>query len=210
MKIDLTINDDGRPKLTVNGTRYICRPMETVEPELAAVTWVMPVGEGDYPSSMWYAATWHDLTGARNGGYKHTGVDLNLDVAPWGDVERALDLGIYAVADGVVTYSTLNWSGVPMVVIRHEHEGFPLWVRYAHISPRPLASWPWGEVVAAGQCLGGFADWPERGDHLHFDMALDEFTREWLDPRIRWLDPVPVLKSHHDPAIVDAMLRKGG
>ena len=38
MKIDLTINDDGRPKLTVNGARYICRPMETVGPELARIT----------------------------------------------------------------------------------------------------------------------------------------------------------------------------
>jgi hypothetical protein len=169
--------------------------------------WVMPVGEGDYPPERWYCATWHDLTGVRNGGYKHTGLDLNLDVAPWGDVERSLDLGVYAVADGAVTYYTPNWSGVPMVVIRHEHEGAPLWVRYAHVKPQyPILE---GLVVSAGDMLGGFANWPERGDHLHFDMALDEFTREWLDPRIRWVDPVPVLNAHHDPAIVGAMLRKG-
>jgi len=193
--------------LTIDGVVFDCIPRGAPVP--GVVPWVLPVGEGDYPPSRWYAATRHDLTGARNGGYKHTGIDLNLDVSPWGDVERALDLGVYAVADGVVTYSTLDWSGVPMEVIRHEHEGKPLWVRYAHVSPQTLAAWSRGAVVAAGQCLGGFADWPERGDHLHFDMALDEFTREWLDPRIRWLDPVPVLKMHHDPAIVDAMLRKG-
>ena len=206
--MDITIaTQDALPPgvtLTVNGTRYICRPMETVEPE--PVPWVLPVSEGDYPSASWYCATWHDLTGVRNGGYKHTGIDLNLDLPPWGDVERALGLSVYAIADGVVTYSTPNWSGVPMVVIRHEHNGAWLWVRYAHVKPQyPLLE---GAVVDAGQCLGGFANYPDAGDHLHFDMALDEFAREWLTSEIRWIDPVPVLKIHHDPATVDAMLSR--
>jgi len=167
--------------------------------------WVMPVGEGEYPPERWYCAAWHDLTGARNAnGYKHTGIDLNLDVSPWGDVERMFGLSVYAIADGVVTYSTINWSGEPMVVIRHEHEGASLWVRYAHV----LCYLEPGHHVTAGEDLGEFANW-RTGDHLHFDMALDEFTREWLDPNIRWKDPVPVLKAHHDPAIVDAMLRRG-
>ena len=198
---DISITWEGdRPDLTINGVHFICRPQE--EPTQAA--WHFPVGEGEYPPERWYCATWHDLTGARNGGYKHTGLDLNLDVSPWGDVERAYNLGIYAIADGVVAFSTETWSGVPMIVIRHEHEGAPLWVRYAHLHWGP----PEGLMIKAGALLGGFANW-ETGDHLHIDMALDAFTREWLDPNIRWRDPVPILKAHLDPERVDAMLRKG-
>ena len=201
MPDDISITWSGeRPELVINGVRFICRPQEE-EPQ----PWHFPVGEGDYPPEDWYCATRHDMSGALNGGYRHTGIDLNLDVPPWGDVERALGLSVYAIADGVVTYATLSWSGVPMVVIRHGHNGTPLWVRYAHVDFDTV--WE-GAVVSAGDRLAGFANW-RTGDHLHLDMALDEFTREWMDPAIRWRNPVPILKAHLDPAIVDAMLRKG-
>jgi len=62
--------------------------------------------------------------------------------------------------------------------------------------------------VDAGQQIGVLANW-KTGDHLHFDMATDEFTREWLSARINWIDPVPVLKAHLPLAEVDALLRKG-
>ena len=189
--ISITWNGD-RPDLTINGVHFICRPQE--EPTQAA--WHFPVGEGEYPPEKWYCAQGH--------GPQHTGLDLNLDVSPWGDVERVLGLSVYALTDGYLTYSTLDWSGVGMVVIRHEHEGAPLWVRYAHV----LCYLPPDWKVTAGEDLGAFADW-SAGDHLHIDMALDPFTREWLDPNIRWRNPVPILKAHLDPAIVDAMLRRG-
>jgi len=199
--------------LTIDGVVFDCvprgAPVPAPEPEPAPIVpWVMPVGEGDYPPARWYCATWHDPTGKRNNGYRHTGIDLNLDVSPWGDIERDLNLGIYAITDGEVTYSTLNWSGVGMVVIRHEHEGAPLWVRYAHVATPRFWFGTHGSDISAEQRLGGFANW-RTGDHLHFDMALDPFTREWLTSEIRWLDPVPVLKAHHDPAIVEAMLARG-
>lgn len=189
--------------LTWDGVRYVCTPVVDVEPH----AWAFPVGGGEYPPERWYAATVHDLTGAKNGGYKHTGIDLNLDVAPRGDIERTLGLRVYAVADGIVTYVTDNWSGVPMLVINVMHDNEPLWIRYAHIIPAVAL----GDNVHAGETLGVFADWQHNdgGDHLHLDMALDPFTREWLDPKIRWVDPVPVLKAHFDPAKVDAMLRRG-
>lgn len=186
--------------LVINGTRYICRPMETV-----AAPWHFPVGEGDYPPERWYCATWHDPTGVRNGGYKHTGIDLNLDVAPWGDVERALDLSIFAVAEGVVHCVVPNWYGVPMIVVRHDHAGHYLYVRYGHISPVVIE----GEFVSGGQRLGGFANWRrgDAGDHLHFDMSRTAYTTAWMTPGK--LDPVPVLIAHLEPLAVDAMLRKG-
>jgi hypothetical protein len=69
-----------------------------------------------------------------------------------------------------------------------------------------------GQIVKAGQALGSFADWGssiQKGDHLHLDCALDKFTREWLTPSIRWLDPVDVLKMHLSPERVDLMCKKG-
>ena len=171
--------------------------------------WSFPVGNDQYPPEIWYAAVVHDLTGAKNNGYKHTGIDLNLDDPPYGDIERHKGLAVYAIADGQVTFVDESWSGVPMIVIRHEHEGKPLWVRYAHIVPTVILS----QYVKAGQTLGGFADWghsPTKGDHLHFDMATEPFTTEWLNKQrvINWVNPVDILKQHLDPARVDAMLKK--
>lgn len=169
--------------------------------------WAFPVGNAEYPPEAWYAASLHDPTGVLNDGYKHTGLDLNLDKAPWGDVERILGLAVYAIADGVVTYLTDNWSGVPMIVVKHEHNGVPLWTRYAHILPTVTL----GETITAGQTIGAFANYTQGtgGDHLHFDMATDEFTREWLTTDINWIDPVPVLKTHLNPSTVDEMLKRG-
>jgi len=166
--------------------------------------WAFPVGESQYIPERWYAAVVHSLDGSLNdNNYKHSGLDLNLDLSPYGDVERSLGLSVYAVADGIVTYITDLWSGVPMLVIRVEHDGEPLWVRYAHIVPCVML----GEAVKAGQSLGGFANW-KTGDHLHHDMCLDEIERDWLTPK-RWVDPVEILSEHLPPERVAAMVRKG-
>lgn len=168
--------------------------------------WAFPVGEGAYPPARWYVATWHDPTGALNDGYKHVGIDINLDVSPWGDVERTLGLSVFALADGVVTYYTADWSGVPMLVIQYTHEGRPLWVRHAHITPVVRQ----GDHVSAGQRIGGFANWrgTNNGDHLHLDMATAPYTREWIGGT-PFVDPVPILKAHLDPVAVEAMLQRG-
>ena len=178
-----------------------------IPPTFRPTEWSFPVGGGQYPPEKWYAASVHDPTGKLNSGYKHTGLDLNLDLAPWGDVERVLGLSVSAIAPGVVTYITDAWSGVPMLVIRHEHAGAPLWVRYAHIVPAVIL----GQAVASGQTIGSFANYTlgAGGDHLHFDMATVAFAREWLTPNVPWIDPAPVLKAHLDPARVDAMLKRG-
>jgi len=189
--------------LVLNGHAYACTLIGDSD------AWAFPVGHHQqYPPEMWYAATLHDMTGVLNGGYKHTGIDLNIDVPPYGDLERTLGLSVYAVADGMVTYSTESWSGVPMLVIAVVHEGRPLWIRYGHIIPCVML----GETVKSGDRLGTFADWGQslaKGDHLHLDCALNEFTREWLVPNIRWVDPVPILKAHLDPKRVSAMVEKG-
>jgi len=188
--------------VTWNGVDYICT-LKTVED-----AWAFPVGHHQqYPPEMWYVSYVHSLDGSLNNGHKHSGIDINIDVPPRGDLERTLGLSVYAVADGMVTYSTDSWSGVPMLVIAVLHEGRPLWIRYGHIIPCVML----GETVKSGDRLGTFADWGQslsKGDHLHFDMCLDEIKRDWLTPK-RWVDPVEYLKAHLSPARVDAMVAKG-
>ena len=181
-----------------NGTRYTCTV--TVAPD----AWAFPVGEQGYPPERWYCATYHGPNANYASGY-HTGIDLNLDVAPWGDVERTLGMSVFALAPGVVEWVG-QWSGTGTAVIRHEHDGAPLWVRYAHIVPA-VKVW---DVVKAGDKLGPFDNW-RTGDHLHLDMCVRRIKPlDWCtSPLSEWLDPVPVLKAHLDPARVDAMLERG-
>jgi len=172
------------------------------------VPWHFPVGTDEHPVADWYVATWHDLTGARNGGYRHSGIDINLDIAPWGDVDRGEP--VWAVADGVV-HSVGHSSGwLSVVVVKSWHGGEPIWIRYAHLAQSSVTLQR-GETVTAGQHIGDIGNYVRGrgGDHLHFDMALDAFGWSWwLTPGVQWIDPLPVLKAHLDPALVDAMVMR--
>lgn len=181
------------------------------EPPSTNDAWVLPVGTAQYPAVKWGVRGYtHDLRttsenpNRRNGKpWPHTGYDINLDVAPYGDIERGMP--VVSIAHGVVHYVTDEWSGVGLCVVCHIHDGAPLYVRYAHITVHVRA----GDIVEAGQVIGIIADYPNEGDHLHFDMALDPFMREWITSNVRWIDPAPILRAHIDPALVDAMLRVG-
>lgn len=58
------------------------RLVDSLEPEQER--WAFPVND----PATWYAAVVHDTTGRKNDGYRHTGIDLNWDVPPHGDVDR--------------------------------------------------------------------------------------------------------------------------
>lgn len=181
------------------------------EPPEHAADWALPVGTTLYPAVKWGVRGYtHDLRttdenpNRRNGQpWPHSGYDINLDVPPYGDIERGYP--VYAASSGVVHYVTDDWSGVGMCVVLHVHDSVPVWFRYAHIDVVVSA----GDAVEAGQTLGFIADWPTEGDHLHLDAALDPFTREWVTPDIRWVDPAPILRAHIDSDLVDGMLRVG-
>ena len=191
---DLILASDGN--MVWNSGAYYCQPIEQKD------AWSFPVGRGQYPPERWYVATHHDPTGVLTGGYKHTGIDINLDMFERGDVERRLGLAVYSLADGIVHFRTEDWYGNPMIVVKHMHDGAILYTRYAHIIPTVIE----GEIVHPGDTLGAFADW-RTGDHLHLDMTTTEYTTEWFTPGM--VDPVTILQAHLDPARVDEMVKRG-
>jgi len=171
--------------------------------------WHFPVGSDKYPIEKWYIATVHDLTGVKNNGYKHSGIDYNVQVLPRGDIDRGQP--VFAITSGTIYGTWHSKRNLASVVIQVIHQGAPLWVRYWHLArDDTFLNLRSGLSVECGQTLGHLGDYKRGGDHLHFDMALDSFHPGcWLIPAVRWVDPVPVLKAHLDPDIVDASLRIG-
>ena len=169
--------------------------------------WHFPVGSLKYPIEQWYIATFHDLTGKANNGYKHSGIDYNVEIYPRGDIDRGQP--VFAVASGRVYGTWYSGRNLASVVIQVTHQGAPLYVRYWHLArDDTFLSLRPGLPVTVGQTLGHLGSYKPGGDHLHFDMALDPFHPGcWLIPAVRWVDPVTVLEYHLDPEIVEASLR---
>lgn len=185
--------------------RGLLDELETLGGEPSA--WQFPVGSSTYPPPEWYAATLHDQTGALNNGYGHTGIDLNLDHAPWGDIDRGQP--VFAVADGILHATDYSAKWLGSIVIEVIHDGAPLWLRYWHLENN-TAFRAVGGVIEAGDLLGHIGNY-SGGDHLHFDAALDPFAPHWWftrHPDVRWVDPVDVLKAHLPSDIVDEMLKR--
>jgi murein DD-endopeptidase MepM/ murein hydrolase activator NlpD len=190
-------------RLAASATRLV-RSLESDElPE----RWAFPVND---PAN-WYVAVFHDESGRRNNGYRHTGIDINLDKKPHGDVDRGQP--IYSVCPGIVHAIHYSRSYLGGVVVKAEHEGKPLYIRYWHLANdttfSDLAQW---QTVGPGQLLGHIGNYRlgDTGDHLHFDMRTLPFYAHWWFTRHAsgWVDPVPILKAHLDPVLVNEMLRK--
>lgn len=194
-------------------------PVTERDPDRATVEnvarWGLPVGE---MPQIWYTYTVHDLTGEKNtgpgfppGGYPHSGLDLNWDVEPHGDVDRGAP--VFAITDAFT--HRVAWHEVyrGCVILEVEHAHLPLYVRYWHLGPECMVRCPApGKSVRSGQHIGNIGSYELGGDHLHFDMALDEFEPTWWftkHPDVRWVDPVPILRQHCIVSELEAMLRKG-
>jgi len=177
------------------------------------VVWAFPVGTEKYPAEAWYCATVHDPSGRANNGYGHTGIDLNVDRWPWGDVDRGQP--VRAVADGIIQAVSYSSRYLGSVILEVEHNGGLLYWRYWHLmndelfqSLEPL------QAVRAGDVLGYIGNYTlgAGGDHLHLDCATRLFGPHWWFTRhadVEWIDPVPVLMAHLDQKRVDKMLAKG-
>jgi len=208
---------DGTPGLDVYmiteaGADFILQTLEgrayfrTLDKPLS---WHFPVGSDEYPIEKWYVASVHDLTGVKNNGYKHSGIDYNVEVPPRGDVDRGQP--VWAIAAGEVYGTWHTTRNLASVVIKVYHDDVPLYARYWHLArDETFLNLRPGLAVEAGQCLGHLGSYAPGGDHLHFDMALDAFHPGcWLVSGVRWIDPVSILKAHLDPDMVDASLRIG-
>jgi murein DD-endopeptidase MepM/ murein hydrolase activator NlpD len=172
---------------------------------MPAGAWVFPIGTEEAPAEDWYCAQYFTWDGHPEVG--HTGLDLNLDRTPYGDVDRGFP--VWSIAMGRVhsVGSSIGWVGV--VVIEHQHEGQSLYVRYAHLAPDSIVSE--GQLVTPGQLIGVIGNYirGKGGDHLHYDMAPNKFNWwQYRTPDVGWRDPVPILKAHLPPERVDAMLER--
>ena len=169
--------------------------------------WWYPVGSLEYPVEQWYSASWHSLDGKLNGGYGHTGIDLNSQY-PRGDADRGQP--VYAIADGVVVNRGYSTKYLGSVVIAVSYRTKPLYVRYWHLANNAtFRQWSSGDGVKGGEVIGHIGNYTLGGDHLHFDMAEDEFGPHWWFTKhrdVRWVDPLPVLRDMLDEATVNAMV----
>lgn len=183
-------------------------------PPTPATDWRLPVGTDEHPASDWYAYTVHDLTGRRNPqNYGHTGLDLNGD---WrnpdtGEFRGNVDVGqpVFAIANGDVV--SVGWSERfrAGIVLKVDHHGLGLYVRYWHLTQQTAKIFQIGDEVDVGANLGRIDKYPGGYAHLHFDMAWQPIGRNWWftkHPGVEWANPAWVLKQHLDGDAVDAML----
>lgn len=138
------------------------------------------------PAENWYFANVHTKA--------HSGLDINLNRSPWGDV----DLGepVFSCCNGIVVFSgmTRGTSWGRMVIVCGVEAGYGLlfW-RYAHL--QDVMARP-GQIVRPGQQIGtigkGYNDryWA----HLHLDAWRGQMIapETWLASWVDWVDPLSV------------------
>lgn len=203
--LSVSLEGDGGKVTVEEGGAIRCYNLvrASSEPVTIEPRWEFPV----MPPAAWYCASLHDTTGVLNAGYKHTGIDLNLDRSPWGDVDRGQP--VYAITDGVI--DKLDWHDkyLACVIVLAAYEGKPLYIRYWHLDNNDaFKSWRVRDRIKAGALVGNIGAY-SGGDHLHLDMALDPFEPRWWFTNhtyVRWIDPLPVLKTHLTPDEVDLMV----
>lgn len=183
-------------------------------PSTPATNWRLPVGTDEHPASDWYAYTVHDLIGRRNPqNYGHTGLDLNGD---WrnpdtGEFRGNVDVGqpVWAVADGEVVDVGFSEKFRAGIVLKVDHFGQDLYVRYWHLTRPTAEMFAVGNLVGRGANLGYIDYYPLGYAHCHFDMAWQPIGVNWWftkHPGVEWANPAWVLRQHLDSDAVDAML----
>lgn len=138
------------------------------------------------PAKQWYFANTHDRS--------HSGVDINLNRSPWGDV----DLGqpVYSCCKGIVVFAGMSrgtsWGRMVIVCGVEPGQGLLFW-RYGHLQAVAVQV---GQVVKEGQKLGtigkGYND--KYWAHLHLDAWRGQMIapESWLTSWVEWVDPLAV------------------
>ena len=154
---------------------------DLTDPDPLQITeYVPPV---DSPGE-WYIAQGHHS--------KHSGLDINLNKPPYGDVE--LGMPVYATCNGLVVFAgpTKGTSWGNVVIILSIDDGELIFWRYGHL----LDYIDVGEYVKTGDIVGSIGKgynnrYPA---HLHLDCWTDQMIapNAWLDTSVEWHDPLDV------------------
>jgi murein DD-endopeptidase MepM/ murein hydrolase activator NlpD len=169
-------------------------PQTSESNQLLIETYFLPV---KLPVSDWYLATKHSK--------KHSGIDINLNKSPWGDVD--LGLPVYATCNGLVVFAGQakghKWGNVVITAgSAYVSKPSSLWGsellfwRYGHLKEVTAAV---GQVARAGDFLGtigkGYGD--QFAAHLHLDCWMGSMIapEAWLAREVEWRDPLKVWKQ---------------
>lgn len=182
--------------------------------QMPSQVWRSPVGNEAHPPSDWYTYITHDLTGRLNpGGYRHTGLDFNGNWRKDGKFRGDVDIGepVFCVADAEVVDVGWSESFRAGIVLKVDHFGTSLWVRYWHLQ-KPVLDFQVGQRVAQGQLIGLIDKYPKDFAHCHWDTAYHEIKHNWwwtYHKDVAWANSLQILRMHLDHALVDSMTGRG-
>lgn len=159
---------------------YPVASLPLVSSSIHITEYAPPVGWG---VEDWYIAQEHKPT--------HSGLDINLNEYPYGDV----DLGepLFIVCNGLVIYADLApgyyWGNV-VITISVDDLGLLFW-RYGHLDRIDVEA---GQFVSPGIQVGTCGKgYNGRYDaHLHLDCWRGGMlaANAWLDRSVEWVDPL--------------------
>jgi murein DD-endopeptidase MepM/ murein hydrolase activator NlpD len=140
------------------------------------------------PASDWYLATRHSA--------KHSGIDVNLNRKPWGDVD--LGAPVMSTCNGLVVFAGQakgrKWGN--LVVTLSVWQSHLIFWRYAHLRECHVDL---SQVISIGTEVGtigkGYGE--QYAAHLHLDAWAGAMIapESWLSVGVAWLDPIEVWKN---------------
>ncbi len=174
-------------RVTPYGAGWHVYEMADEKPE-PPKNWLFVDGYGlpiEPPASDWYIASSHST--------KHSGLDINLDRPPYGDVE--LGMPVYATCNGAVVFAGKaagkSWGNLVITMSLGDHR-LEFW-RYAHLDRINVLN---AFIIKRGRQIGTIGKgYNDRYDaHLHLDGWYDRMIapESWRSRNVEWFDPLDV------------------
>lgn len=144
-------------------------------------------------ASEWYFANNHRPTWIGKEA-PHSGLDINLRLAPRGDVE--LGFPLYSTCAGLVVYADYapgNYWGNLVITASIDNDGDLLYWRYAHLQSI-LADV--GQIIPSNKLIGTIGKGANERyyAHLHLDAWRGAMATPgaWFHKSVTWLDPLKI------------------
>lgn len=142
-------------------------------------------------ASEWYFANQHRPTYV-DGKKPHSGLDINLKLAPFGDVE--LGFPLYSTCAGLVVYANYapgSYWGNLVITASKDNDGDLLYWRYAHLQSVLVDV---GQIIPSNKLLGTIGKGAKKRwyAHLHLDVWRGHMILPgaWFHRSVTWLDPL--------------------